>query len=59
MEFYQDDQYFYIILELCNGDELFDKILNEKYFSEKKAARIMREILSAVVYSHKNNIIHW
>jgi calcium-dependent protein kinase len=33
-EFYQDSRFFYIVTELCTGGELFDKISQEKHFSE-------------------------
>ena len=29
LEFYQDDEHFFIISELYTGGELFDKIINE------------------------------
>lgn len=38
--------------ELCVGGELFDKIQEEKQFSEKRAAQIMKQILSAIFYCH-------
>jgi calcium-dependent protein kinase len=37
---------------LCLGGELFDKIQEEKSFTEKKAASIMKQILSAIFYCH-------
>ena len=33
-EFYSSEKYIYIINELCTGGELFDKIVDVKYFSE-------------------------
>ena len=57
-EFYQDERYFYIVTELCSGGELFDKIIEERHFSEKRAAEIMQQILSAVFYCHSHNIVH-
>jgi len=39
-------------MELCSGGELLEKIRYEGSFSEKKAAEIMKEILSAVNYCH-------
>ncbi|CAD8205468.1 unnamed protein product [Paramecium pentaurelia] len=57
-EFYQDDRFFYIVTELCTGGELFDKIRAEGSFSEKKAAEIMKQILSAVNYCHEQKIVH-
>ena len=57
-EFYQDDRNFYIVSEFYAGGELFEKITQLKYFSERKAALAMKEILSAVFYLHQNNIVH-
>lgn len=57
-EFYQDERYFYIVTELCNGGELFDKIIEERHFSEKRAAEIMQQVISAVFYCHSHNIVH-
>jgi calcium-dependent protein kinase len=57
-EFYDDSTNFYIVSELCSGGELFDCITETGIFSEKDAAHIMRQILSAVCYSHENNVVH-
>lgn len=57
-EYYQDSQYFYIITELCTGGELFDKIVHQKHFSEKKAAVSMQQILTAINYCHSHLIVH-
>jgi len=57
-EFYNTKSYFYIISELCTGGELFDFIIKQKSFSEKFAANIMKQILSAVQFCHKNQILH-
>lgn len=58
MEFYQDEDYFYIVTEYFNGGELFEKITNEKHFSERKAAKAIRQIVSAVNYCHQHQIVH-
>lgn len=57
-EFYEDDDNIYIIEELCKGGELFDYIIQNKKISEKLAAKIFQQILYAVNYCHKNNIVH-
>lgn len=33
-EFFQDQKRYFLVTELCNGGELFDKIAEEQYFSE-------------------------
>lgn len=57
-EFYQDEKYFYIVTELCTGGELFDKIVESKNFSEKKACEVIQQVLSAIAYCHSNKIVH-
>ncbi len=57
-EFFKTDKYIYIINELCTGGELFDKIVEVKFFSETVACNIMRQLLSAVAYCHEKGVIH-
>ncbi|KAM3144381.1 hypothetical protein pb186bvf_003545 [Paramecium bursaria] len=57
-EFYQDEKNYYIIIELCTGGELFDKIIEKGQFSEKEACYVMKQILSAIYYAHNLNIVH-
>lgn len=57
-EFYQDKKNYYIIMELCTGGELFDQIIEKGSFSEKEAAVVMKELLSAIRYAHNHKIVH-
>lgn len=57
-EFYDDQSNFYIVSEFCPGGELFDTISEKGIFTEKEAAHIMKQILSAVCYSHQSNVVH-
>ena len=57
-EYYQDENNFYLITELCNGGELFDRIISHGSFSEAVAANYMKQILSVVAYCHDRNIVH-
>lgn len=45
-------------MELCEGGDLFNFIKTQKAFTESKVADIMKQIMSGVVYMHKNNIVH-
>lgn len=44
--------------ELCSGGELFDRIIENEFFTEDKAAVIFKQILMALNYCHTNNIVH-
>jgi len=57
-ETYIDYKYIHIVMQLCTGGELFDRIVKLERFSEKDAADLMRKILSAVQHLHEHNICH-
>jgi calcium-dependent protein kinase len=57
-EYFQDYDHFYHVTDYCEGGELFDYMTNYGVFSEKLAAEIIRQILSAVVHCHENKIVH-
>lgn len=57
-EYFDDEKFIYIVMELVYGGELFEKIMEEHHFSEKKAAEIFIQILTAVNYLHSNKIVH-
>ena len=53
----EDSKYFYLIMELCTGGELLSRMSNNRY-KEKTAAKLMEQIVSAVVYCHEKGICH-
>jgi len=57
-ETFEDARNIYIVMELCTGGELFDRIIEQEKFTERDAARIMKQILSALAYCHANGIMH-
>ena len=61
-EIFEDERYISLIMEFCQGGELFQKIneLAEKdqSFSEKEAVKIFKQLMSAVSYCHSQGICH-
>ena len=57
-EIFEDKANMYIVSEYCKGGELFDIIEKKGNFTEKDACKIMKQLMSAICYSHQNNIIH-
>jgi len=58
IDLFEDNTFLYIVLELIHGGELFERIVEHGNFGEQDAANILRQILSAVAYLHKNDIAH-
>ena len=61
-EIYENDNYIYLVMELCTGGELFDRIIQKteqgKTFTEKEVANIFYQMMSAINYCHSNKIVH-
>lgn len=57
-ETYVDYRYVHIVMELCTGGELFDRIVEAQKFNEAKAATLFNKILSAVKHLHDHGICH-
>jgi calcium-dependent protein kinase len=55
---YYDNNYYYMVEEYCSGGDLFDYIQKQKSFSERKAAIIFKQLISAVNHLHKKKIVH-
>ena len=48
----------FLILEYCNGGEIFNKIIEYTYFSEKLSRHVFKQLLSAIDNLHRLNIVH-
>ncbi|XP_075070749.1 serine/threonine-protein kinase Chk2 isoform X2 [Mixophyes fleayi] len=55
--FFDSDDNFYIVLELMEGGELFDRVLTSR-LKESTAKLYFYQILLAVQYLHENGVIH-
>lgn len=56
---YEDDENVFVVMELCEGGELLDKILSRGgKFSEDDAKTVMVQILSVVGYCHLQGVVH-
>mmetsp|Transcript_99098 Transcript_99098/g.279980 ORF Transcript_99098/g.279980 Transcript_99098/m.279980 type:complete len:526 (-) Transcript_99098:23-1600(-) len=57
-ESFEDARHVYLVLELCTGGELFDRILADGKFGEQAAAACVQQMFRAVNYMHHNYIMH-
>jgi calcium-dependent protein kinase len=55
---YEDDQAVHLVMELCEGGELFDRIVARGHYSERAAAAVTRTIVEVVQMCHKNGVMH-
>ncbi|KAJ6663221.1 hypothetical protein lerEdw1_010357 [Lerista edwardsae] len=55
---YDDGKYIYLVTELMKGGELLDRILRQKYFSEREASAVLYTITKTVDYLHCQGVVH-
>ena len=57
-ETFHDKAYFHIVMELCQGKEVFDNLTNNDYMPEKKVVNIIFKVLLAISHCHSRGITH-
>ncbi|XP_024992661.1 calcium-dependent protein kinase-like [Cynara cardunculus var. scolymus] len=55
---YEDRQSVHLVMELCAGGELFDRIIAQGHYTEKAAASICRQIVNVVHVCHFMGVMH-
>ena len=53
-----EPSHLHLVLELCTGGELFDRIIEREKYTERDARDAMENICSALAYLHAHNITH-
>lgn len=55
---YEDNVFVHIVMELCAGGELFDRIVQKGHYSERKAAGLIKTIVGVVEACHSLGVMH-
>lgn len=59
VDFSESRQYYYIVLELCPGGELFHQIVRLTYFSEELSRHVITQVADALEYLHEEaGVVH-
>jgi calcium-dependent protein kinase len=55
---YEDKSNVHLVMELCAGGELFDRIIAKGHYTERAAASLLRTIVEIVHTCHSMGVIH-
>ncbi|GAA0157934.1 non-receptor serine/threonine protein kinase [Lithospermum erythrorhizon] len=55
---YEDNEAVHLVMELCEGGELFDRIVARGHYSERAAAEMVKTVAEVVKMCHDNGVMH-
>ncbi|XP_027367815.1 calcium-dependent protein kinase 10-like isoform X2 [Abrus precatorius] len=57
-EAFEDGVAVHVVMELCVGGELFDRIVERGHYTERKAAKLARTIVGVIESCHSLGVMH-
>ncbi|XP_068940096.1 calcium/calmodulin-dependent protein kinase type 1 isoform X1 [Petaurus breviceps papuanus] len=57
-DIYECGGHLYLIMQLVSGGELFDRIVEKGFYTERDASQLICQVLDAVKYLHDMGIVH-
>ncbi|KAF7813235.1 calcium-dependent protein kinase 26 isoform X1 [Senna tora] len=55
---YEEEGFVHLVMELCAGGELFQRLEKHGRFSESEARVLFRHLMQVVLYCHENGVVH-
>jgi len=57
-DFFEERDYFYMVMEMMDGGDVFDRIVQRTHYTEKNARDLCIALLNAVLYIHQRGVAH-
>jgi calcium-dependent protein kinase len=57
-EVYEDERAIFLVMEKCQGEDLYTHLEANTCYSESHAAHLCRQMVEAVTYCHSHNVCH-
>jgi serine/threonine protein kinase len=57
-EIWEWNEVCFLVIEYCEGGELFHYIIENKHLNEQEASKIMKQLFASLKYLHDQNISH-
>ena len=55
---FKEPQYYFLVTEILEGGELFDRIVSKAYYNEKEARNVCKILFEAIAYCHSKHVAH-
>lgn len=58
IDFVDTTEYYYLVMELMKGGELFERIEQVEFFTEQDAIMVITQVAKGIKYLHDNGVVH-
>ena len=58
LEVFEDESAVHLVMELCTGKELYERLAQLRRYTERDAAQVTIQMLEAINYCHAHNVCH-
>jgi calcium/calmodulin-dependent protein kinase I len=58
IDFFEERECYFLIMELMSGGDLFDRIGSKKCYTENDARKLCRTLLESLRFCHDNSVAH-
>jgi serine/threonine protein kinase len=58
IDFYEEPDYFFLVMEYMTGGDVFDRIVEKTQYTEKDARDLIKILVKAVEYMHSKGVAH-
>jgi hypothetical protein len=58
LDFYEEEQYFYLVMDYMGGGDVFDRVLERTKYSEEEASKLTKVLLKATACMHAAGVAH-
>jgi calcium/calmodulin-dependent protein kinase I len=58
LDFYEEEHYFYMVMDYMGGGDVFDRVLEKTKFTEKDARNLTKVLLKATRCMHEAGVAH-
>mmetsp|Transcript_35371 Transcript_35371/g.42225 ORF Transcript_35371/g.42225 Transcript_35371/m.42225 type:complete len:686 (+) Transcript_35371:14-2071(+) len=58
VDFFVSPKFFNVVLELAQGGDLFDNLAKRKFYTERDARCVAKDVLTAISYMHSKDFVH-
>ncbi|KAJ0810498.1 putative protein kinase CAMK-CDPK family [Helianthus annuus] len=58
-ETFENAETFHLIMDLCTGGELLDRMKRKRRYTEREATIAIRDLAEGIKVCHNNYVIHW